>query len=147
MARGYKVKENLKPYANKFFSLLEVITRKYNPNAEILFLAVQKTLALNPLNPNIAQMENLYKIFLQADKKFHAVNFAFKTYIFNMHRAFVDHFYQNNNDNNCLIYINRLEEINLPIDKNAYIMKAEIYRKLGKKDEALKAYEKALDLS
>lgn len=140
----------LDAYAIKLLRLLEMILKNYSSNAEILFLSIQKALSTNPLNLGIYQMEDLYEIFINADKGLHAVNFSFKKVVFDTLKSFVEYFYSRGMNREGLIYIERLENLqseDFPIKHNIYIMKAEFYRAMGQKAEALKAYEKALDLS
>ena len=87
--------ENLNSYGEQFLKLAQLILQHYNPDAEILLSAVQKTLILNA-NINIQQMEEIYKVFITSEKNLHCVNPSFKNFIKNMLFAFTDIFYKNN---------------------------------------------------
>ena len=103
--------ENLNSYGEKLLKLAQLILQRYNPDAEILFSALQKTFAnIFSANINIQQFENLYRIFIVAEKNLHCVNPSFKIFIKNMLVAFTDIFYKNNQQDFAREYIKRLTD-------------------------------------
>ena len=103
--------ENLNSYGEKLLKLAQLILQRYNPDAEILLSAVQKTFAnIFSANINIQQMENLYQLFNAAEKNLHCVNPTFKNFVKNMLVAFTDIFYKNNQQNFGQEYIKRLAD-------------------------------------
>ena len=103
--------ENLNLYGEKFLKLVRLILQRYNPDAEILLSAVQKIL-VNIFSKNITvlQLENLYRIFIIAEKNLHCVNPSFKNFVKNALEAFVDIFYRNNQHDWAKEYIKRLTD-------------------------------------
>ncbi len=138
-------KPKLKLYCDKFLKLDELIAQKYESDAEMLFLAIQKVLAKNFANISLKQAKNLCELFLKAEKNIQAVNGSFRTYIAKVFRDVINIVYEQEDKRLCLDYFKRFETCNLKFDKDFYFKQAEIYREFGKKDEALKAYEKALN--
>ena len=103
--------ENLNSYGEKLLKLVRLLLQNYNPDAEILFLAIQKTFSnIFSANINIQQMEQLYQVFVVAEKNLHCVNPSFKNFIKNMLVAFTDIFYRNNQQNSAKEYIKRLTD-------------------------------------
>ena len=103
--------ENLNLYGEKLLKLAQLILQRYNPNAEILLSALQKTFAnIFSANINIQQMENLYRIFNVAEKNLHCVNPSFKNFVKNVLVAFTDIFYRNNQQDFAREYIKRLTD-------------------------------------
>lgn len=103
--------ENLNLYGEKLFKLAQLLLQRYNPDAEILFSAIQKTFAnIFSAKIDIQQFENLYRIFIVAEKNLHCVNPSFKIFVKNMLIAFTDIFYKNNQQNFAREYIKRLTD-------------------------------------
>ncbi len=103
--------ENLNSYGEKLLKLAQLILQRYNPDAEILFSALQKIFAnIFSANINIQQMEQLYKIFIVAEKNLHCVNPSFKIFVKNMLVAFTDIFYKNNQQNFAREFLKRLTD-------------------------------------
>lgn len=113
---------------------------------EVLELAIQYATILNkdfqayPLN-EIRSDLNLAK------KMGHPIALEFKIYIANKTLELAKENLESNNEENVFWCINTIEELDMPPDKNFYLFVAESNRIFGRKDEALAAYKKVLELS
>ena len=113
---------------------------------EVLELAIQYATILNkdfqayPLN-EIRSDLNLAK------KNGHPIAPEFKIYIANKTLELAKENLESNNAENVFWCINAIEELEMPPDKNFYLFVAEANRIFGRKDEALAAYKKVLELS
>ncbi|MBR4643490.1 MAG: hypothetical protein IKO74_12365 [Selenomonadaceae bacterium] len=77
----------------------------------------------------------------------HPVDPEFKNYAAGILLGFANHNLNLNQLGNCFWCIKEMEELNLPPNKNFYLLVAKVNRIAGKKDEALAAYKKVLELS
>ena len=103
--------KNLNIYGEKLLKLYQFILQRYNPDAEILLLAIQRTLvSAFVAGINIQQLENVYQIFVITEKKIHVINSSFKNFVKNMLMNFIDIFYKNNQQNFAREYIKRLSD-------------------------------------
>lgn len=103
--------KDLTPYGDKLLKLGELILQRYNQNADILFVAVQKTL-LKAFNVNVdnKQMNRLYNLQIQSEKIMPVVNSEFKNFVKNLLITFVDIFYQNHLPQFAILCTKRLAE-------------------------------------
>lgn len=103
--------KDLTPYGDKLLKLGELILQRYNQNADILFVAVQKTL-LKAFNVNVdnKQMNRLYNLQIQSEKITPVVNSEFKNFVKILLVTFVDFFYQNHLPQFAILCTKRLAE-------------------------------------
>ena len=103
--------KDLKPYGDKLLKLGDLILQRYNHDADILFVAVQKTL-LKAFKINIdnKQMNKFYNLQIQSEKILPVVNSEFKNFVKNLLATFVDIFYKNNLPQLAMTCTKRLAE-------------------------------------
>ena len=77
----------------------------------------------------------------------HPVDPEFKNYAAGILLGFANHNLNLNQLGNCFWCIKEMEKLDLPPDRNFYLLVAKVNRIAGKKDEALAAYKKVLELS
>ena len=99
------------PYGNKILKLAQLILKKYTPDADILFLAVQKVLvAIFKIDLDNQQLNKVYDLLVESEKNSCAVYPEFKNFVRNVLVTFTDVFYKNNLPNLGLLCVKRLSE-------------------------------------
>ena len=137
---------NFKSYNNLLIKMLTFALRnKFTPQLGLLELAIQNVLFSNK-DLNSGNLIELYKFFIDAAKKEHSVDPRFKIAFTNtlVFRAKV--YFKENNDQSPS-FINLIEQLNMPLGEEFYLFAAKVYRTFGRKEEALEAYKKVLELS
>ena len=121
------------------------LRKDFTPKLGLLELAIQNVfLSNNNLRPD--NLKGLYNFFITATKKEHAVDPDFKAAFANFLLSFGKK-YLNDNDSDCTVFVEMIEMLNMPPDKEFYLFAAKAYRTFGRKEEALEAYKKVLELS
>lgn len=130
---------------NTLVRIWELTSRKnLTPTVEILEAAVQDTLSsVGTFSAN--NLFRIYKILTMINNR--AVNMEFKIFFANCLLKSAEQSLLANSLENCFICINMIEGLKMPPDKNFYLFVAKANRISGRKDAALAAYKRALELS
>ena len=75
------------------------------------------------------------------------IDYEFKIAITNVALKIVEQNLNVGNSAACFYFLDLINALNFPPSKDFYLMQARVYRTFGKKEEALAAYQKVLDLS
>ena len=103
--------ENLTPYGDKLLRLATLIFLSYNPDAEILFSALQSTVAIAfIMNVNATQFEEIYALCILSERNCKFVNSSLKFFVKSMLTIFADDFCRNNQQDLAKKYIERLKD-------------------------------------
>lgn len=122
------------------------IQKNFSPTIELLELAVQNVLT-TAQNFSATQIFRIYKILTHSIKNHHAVDLQFKeNFAARLYKIGEQHLAADSADD-CLVFINMIENLDMPPDKNFYLLAAKANRMAGRKDEALAYYTKALGLA
>lgn len=155
-----KIKDATQLFLNKFFysddfkdrayaliRIWELTAKKtFTSACEILELAVQNAL-LSVRKFSTNQLVRIHRVLIQSEKNYHIVDFEFKKLFANRLLEIAEEYLRNNDVNNCFIFLDFIDRLEMPADKNYYLFVAKANRTFGRKDEALESYKKALCLS
>ena len=113
---------------------------------EFLELAVQEVLKSVKTFSNV-DFSDICRLLKYAEQNGRPVDLDFKIYIANFLWEIAKQHLESNQPKVCFEFIKFIEEIGMPPDKNFYLFVAKANRIFGRKDEALAAYKRALELS
>ena len=135
---------------NKLLTLFDIILTKSNqftPSFELFLMSLQWAFTKIPMQEisSISQINQLYNYTNAFLKNNIAMTLPFKILVKNIFRDFANYLYKDNKFEQSAAFMELAVSLNVPLDDNFYLLQAEVYRKLGKKTEALESYEKALN--
>ena len=124
------------------FTLQKPLTKQL----EVLELAIQyaATLVQNWQGYSLNKIHGSLKL---AKNLGHPIDFEFKVCVANTTLKLAQQNLDSNNPEMVFFCVNAIEELDMPPDKDFYLFAAKANRIFGKKDEALAAYKRALELS
>ena len=121
-------------------------TKNLSPEVEILEVIFQRALiesCAKEISPTFfIQMYNLTNYAIKNNR---IVSPLLKKFMYGGLMNFVNNFMNNNDFANAEVCLNYITEMNMPLTQDFYILQAKVYRNLNKKEEALAAYQKALE--
>ena len=91
--------------------------------------------------------QHVPRIVKRAEEIGHPVDFNFKNHLANLLLEVVEYGLKTNQLAYCFEYMGGIDDLNMPPDKNYYLLAAKVNRLGGRKDKALAAYKKVLELS
>ena len=114
---------------------------------EILSVTIQNYLQIVfSAGMEYKHIEQIFACFDYLKKTRRTINPQFENFVGLSLCNFADIFYNGGNIEYCLNYLERSEDFKLNLPKDFYLFKAKVYREAGKKDFALTAYKKALEV-
>ena len=130
---------------NKLFDHIFSLKQK-NFNLELLVQCICNILFIQNLNKNVTpiQAENLYNMLLMIEKNKYTIYQPFKDLVGALIWQFANFLANNNDIKNSIINLERLKQIDYPLDSKYYLLSAKNNRLLKNLDKALEDYKKAL---
>ena len=145
--KKFLVPDDFSIYGKSLMKLFEMLLNKpLSQPLKLLELAVQYSLtSVKNFSSDffIALCNNLKR----AKETAHPVDPEFKNYAANVLLQVADSCLRSNQPENCFWCIKQIEDLDISPNKNFYFFVAEVNRIFGRKDEALAAYKKVLELS
>ena len=128
--------------------LLEAILKKpFTQTLELLILAVQNAMTAVVRVMTDKDFSVIHKL-IKREKEFgYPIEPEFKKYITDFIYQSAKQAFDANRFAHCLYFIGILNELDMPRDKDFYLFVAKVNRLAGKKEAALEAYKKVLELS
>lgn len=135
---------------NKLLTLFDIILTKseqFTPSLELFFMSLQWAFTKIPMQEisSISQINQLYNYTNAFLKNNIAMTLPFKILVKNIFSDWANHLYKDNQFEQSAAFMELAVSLNVPLDDKFYLLQAEVYRKLGRKTEALASYEKALN--
>ena len=122
------------------------LKKPFSRQLELLELTIQSA-AKSCNNFYGYSLQSICGIIKHAEEIGHAVNFGFKKNIVNILLIIANRSLDSNKIDECFLIIDLIKSMNMPPDKNFYLFAAKANRFAGKKESALEAYKKVLELS
>ena len=149
----YSVSIDGNPYRkfNEYlFQIYQTLLNKNNPsNPEIemlqLFLQHAIIQAFSK-GMDINHLSQIYSLTMYSLKNNINVSPALKNFLYKRLLELTNLFVENGNLKNAEMCLKNLIETELPLKEDFYLMQAKIYRKMKRKEDALKAYRKLLEM-
>ena len=141
-------KNNLHNYSNILIDLWKNIlsAKILTSEIDILEISLQGTLVqVFSAGMSINQLFYLHSLTVYAIKSNHVVSPILKNFVYQRLINATTLFFQNSDFNNAEVCIDKIVELNFPLDQDFYMLQSEVYRKLKKKSESVVAYQKALE--
>ncbi|MBR0260633.1 MAG: hypothetical protein IJQ85_02455 [Selenomonadaceae bacterium] len=145
--KEYLANPDFRSYDRVLKRILEATLKKSSTQTlELLLLAVQDAMTGVKIMTD-RDFFVIHKLIKREKELGYPIEPEFKKYItdFMYHVAKQD--FKANNFSHCLYLTDMLNELDMPPDKDFYLFVAEVNRIAGRKDAALDAYKKALELS
>ena len=117
-----------------------------NSAAELLALSVQSALpSAFAKGFNLGHVNKICALINFSTKTHRVISFNFKLFIANILYRLANDFYNAKQLAQCASTLEFISTLDIPTDKNFYLFQAKVYREMGRKADALAAYEKALN--
>lgn len=140
---GADVTENI----DRFLKIWEHIIKKpITPAIGYLELSIQSAL-ISAKSFNFEQLNKIREFLTQSKENHRTIYPAFVNFLANGLRNIAAQSLNANIPAQCFFCIDLINSLELPPDKDFYLLVARANRTFGRKEEALEAYKKALDLS
>ena len=124
-----------------------MVNAPLTPDVELLEISLQRALIPAFLKTmKLDDLYNLYALIKQAQKTNRTVSSLIKEFAYQYFLGYAKNFVQINDFKNAETCLNYMLELGFKPNQDFYILQAKIYRKLKKKEEAVAAYQKAVDL-
>ena len=134
-------------YADKLLTLWEIaIDMNATLNKDFLTLSIQWALTSAFPSFTVQQLERLERLTNSSIKNKHVVTLSFKIFIGTNFVKWINTLCDRKKFSQCVEYIDTINALDVPLDPSVYLMQAKVYRNLGRKSDALAAYEKALNI-
>ncbi len=138
---------NFDTYVGKLIEIWQnVFAKNFTASSELLLMSIQGAIvSTSGNNFNFNQINQLIGLTDICIKNHIAVSYAFKIFMRDIVFVLANHLYDAKQFEQCIAYLNFIEELDTPKNADFYFFQANIYRETGRKSEALAAYEKALN--
>ena len=123
-----------------------LLNRLFTPAVGYLELSVQSALASVKVF-SIRHVNTICLLLKHAVKNRRPADFRFVNFIANALLNLAEQSLNNGDSAQCFYCFELIKSLDLPPQKDFYLMQAKAYRTLGKKEEALATYKKVLELS
>lgn len=133
--------------ADRLLTLWQTVLQKpLTPAVGYLELRIQDALQ-SIKNFSARHLEQICSLLVHADKNNRGVLPQFKFLISQVIINLIERTVEANAAEHCFHFMKLIETLNMPPNKNFYLLAAKAYRVFGRKAEAIATYQKAIDLS
>lgn len=138
---------NFSGNADRLLKLWEnILSRSLTPAAGYLELLIQNALQ-NAQGLSINHVQKILTLLIYSVKNRRAVDINFKNFVAGALVQMTEQNFKAGNAQACFMLLDAIDNLELPPDKNFYLLTAKVNRTFGRKTEALEAYKKLLDFS
>lgn len=137
-------------FSEYLFQIYQTLLNTNNPSKpeiEILQLFLQHAMIQAfSKEMNINHLSQIYSLTMYSIKNNINVTPALKNFLYKRLLDLANLFVENGDLKNAEMCLKNLVETELPLKEDFYLMQAKIYRKMKRKEDALKAYQKLLEM-
>lgn len=143
----YLFGRNFENYVDKLIEIWQsIFAKNFTAASEPLLISIQSAIvSTNGNNFNLNQINQLIGLTDICIKNHIALSYYFKTFMERIVSVLANYLYDAKQFEQCIAYLNFIEELDTPKNADFYFFQANIYRETGRKAEALASYEKALN--